>query len=192
MESEATQQPVQPPGGAIAVLAWLEVNRKAVIRVGVVALVAVMGIALFLQQQSQRERSASRAFSDIRVPLNPGAPVEAGTAEALAKMAADYRGTKAAARALLTSAGLLFSERKYAEAEARFAQVTREYPDTQWAPEALLGIASSLDAQGKTTEAIAKYEEIKRRYEKSPVIDDAKMSLARLYETQKPEEAYKM
>ena len=87
-------------------------------------------------------------------------------------------------RAGNTSAGLLYSEKKYAEAEARFAQVTKDYPDAQWAPEALLGVASALDAQGKSADAIAKYEEIKRRYEKSPVIEDAKLSLARLYEAQ--------
>ena len=55
-----------------------------------------------------------------------------------------------------------------------------------------MGIASSLDAQGKSAEAITKYEEIKRRYEKSPVIEDTKLSLARLYEAQKPEDAYKI
>ncbi len=198
MESEATQQPGQTteqppqPGGAIAFLAWVEVNKKRLLTGGAIAVVAILGGALFVQQQSQRERNASRAFSDVKIPLNPGAALPAGTIEALTRVAQDYQGTKAAARALLTSAGLLFSEKKYTEAEARFAQVTKDYPDTEWAPEALLGIAASLDAQGKSAEAIAKYEEIKRRYEKSPVIEDAKLSLARHYETSKPEDAYKI
>jgi tetratricopeptide (TPR) repeat protein len=188
MESEVTKQ----PGGAIAIMAWIEVNRQRLIWGGAALVVLLLVVALFLQQRAHRERKASRAFSDVRVSLNPGAPVEAGAIEALTRVAEDYRGTKAATRALLTSAGLLFAEKKYAEAEARFTQVTKDYPDTPWAPEALQGVAASLEAQGKTAEAIAKYEEIKRRFDKSPVIEDAKLSLARLYEAQKPEEAFKL
>jgi tetratricopeptide (TPR) repeat protein len=189
MESEATQQ--SPAGSSIAFMAWVEVNKKRLLIGGAVILVAILAVALFVQQQTAKERAASRAFSDVKLPLNPGTPAP-GSAEALLKVASDYSGTKAAVRALLTAGGLLFSERKYAEAEALFTRVTREYPDTPWLPEALLGIASALDAQGKTTEAIAKYEDIRRRYDKSPVIEDAKISLARLYEAQKPEDAYKI
>ena len=130
-------------------------------------------------------------LSDVKLPWNP-AEKTPGVFDALQKVAKDYEGTKAAERALLTSAGVLFTEKKYADAEAQFAQLTRAYPDTVWAAEATLGVASSLDAQGKTPEAISKYEEIRRRFASSAIIDDAKLALARLYEEQKPEDAYKL
>jgi TolA-binding protein len=200
MESEATQQQPQqspqpqqgPTDGSVAVLAWLEVNKQRLMMGGVIALVAILGGSLFLQQRGQRERAASRAFSDVKLPFNPAAPAAPGTAEALLKVATEYSGTKAAERALLTGAGILYSEKKYAEAEARFAQVTKEYPETQWAPQAHLGIAASLEAQGKKNEAVAKFEEVRRRFPSSAVSDEAKLSLARLYETTKPEDAYKL
>jgi predicted negative regulator of RcsB-dependent stress response len=186
MDSEATVQ-----SKAIAFQAWVEVNKKR-LAIGVaVGAVVILAIALFLQQQAQKERVASRALSDVKVPWNP-ADKAPGVPEALAKVADEYKGTKAAERALLTSAAFLFSDKKYSEAEARFTQFIRAYPDTPWAPEASMGIAASLDAQGKTAEAISKYEEIRRRFTTSPIIDDAKLSLARLYEAQKPEEAYKL
>jgi predicted negative regulator of RcsB-dependent stress response len=186
MESEATSQ-----SKSIAFQAWFEVNKKR-LAIGLgVALVVVLAVALFLQQQAQKERVASRALSDVRVPWNPAEKVP-GVSDALQKVAKEYEGTKAAERALLTSAGVLFTEKKYAEAEAQFVQLTRAYPDTVWAAEAALGVASSLDAQGKTAEATSKYEEIRRRFASSAIIDDAKLALARLYEEQKPEDAYKL
>lgn len=188
MESEASQQ----PGGSIAFLAWVEVNKNRLLTGGVVGIAVILAVSLFLQQQGQRERAASRAFSEVKLPFNPAAPAPAGTAEALMKVATDYRGTKAAERALLTSAGILFSEKKYAEAEARFAQVSKEYPNTSWAAEALMGVAASLEAQGKTAEATVKYEDLRRRFATSAMIDDAKLALARMYEAQKPEEAFKL
>jgi predicted negative regulator of RcsB-dependent stress response len=186
MDSEST-----PQSKMLAFQTWVEVNKKRLAIGIVVGVVVILAVALFMQQQAQKEIVASQAFSDARVPFNPAAEAP-GVADALLKVADNYKGTKAAERALLTSAGLLFSEKKYTEAEARFAQVTRTYPDTAWAPEAALGVAASLDAQGKTTEAISKYEEIRRRFGSSPVIDDAKLALARLYEPQKPEDAYKL
>jgi TolA-binding protein len=186
MDSEATSQ-----SRSIAVQAWVETNKKRLAIGAAVGAVVILAIALFMQQQAQKELVASRALSDVKVPWNP-AEKAPGVSEALAKVADDYRGTKAAERALLTSAALLFSEKKYSEAETRFTQLIRAYPDTSWAPEASMGIAATLDAQGKTNEAINKYEEIRRRFATSPIIDDAKLALARLYEAQKPEDAYKL
>jgi len=186
MESEATAQ-----SKSIAFQAWFEVNKKRVF-VGLgIAVVLILGVSFFIQRQAQRERVASEALSDIRIPFNPAADAP-GAANELLKVADDYKGTKAAERAILTSAGILYSEKKYTESEARFNLLLKTYPDTMWAPEANLGVAASLDAQGKTADATTKYEEIRRRFSTASIIDEAKLSLARLYEGQKPEDAYKL
>ena len=67
-----------------------------------------------------------------------------------------------------------------------------DYPDSPWNAQAALGVASSLKAQGKTAEATTKYEDITKRFASSPIIDEAKLSLARLYEGSKAEEAFKL
>jgi predicted negative regulator of RcsB-dependent stress response len=191
MASDATQ-----PGGLVGFLAWVEVNKKRLVTGGGIAILVIVAAVVFIQQQSQKEYSASEALSNVRVPFNSGNPVPPGTAEALLKVANDHRGTRAAARALLLSAGVLFAEAKsaadYAEAEKRFSQVIQNYPDSEWLTQANRGIAASLAAQGKTPEATAKYEEIRLRSANAPIIDEVRIALARLYESQKPEEAFKL
>jgi hypothetical protein len=180
----------------IGVLAWLEVHKKQVALGASGFLVAICLAMIFIQREAQKEKSASESLSDIRIPFSSAVAPPPGTVEALSKVAADHAGTKAAARALLISAGILFSEAKspadYAEAQKRFTRVTQEYSDSPWQAQAHLGIAATLNAQGKTAEATAKYEEINRRYASSPVIDEARLALARLYEAAKPEESFKL
>lgn len=191
MESESSQS-----GGMIGLLAWFEVHKTQVAIGGAGVLVAVFLAVIMVQHQTRKELSASEALSDVRGLFSPAASTPAGTIEALSKVASEHGGTKAAARALLISAGLLFSEAKsaadYAEAQKRFTQVTQEYPDGAWLAQAHLGIAATLAAQGKTAEATAKYEEINRRYASAPIFDQSRLALARLYEASKPEEALKL
>jgi len=191
MEPESSQS-----DGIIGLLAWLEKRKKQLIAGGVIALAAIFVILVFVQHQAEKEQSASRAVSDVRVPFSSAVSPPPGTAEALTKAAAEHGGTKAAARALLVAAGIRFSEAKsaadYAEAERQFARVFQEYPESPWVPNAHLGVAAALAAQGKSAEAITKYEEITRRFASSSIIDEARLALARLYEPQKQEEAFKL
>ena len=198
--SETTQTPPapQPPqsDSMVNMMAWFEVQKKRLAIGAVAALFIICAAMLLIQRQAEKERSASAALSDVRLPFSASATLAPGTAEALAKVASDHPGSQAAARALLLSAGVLFSEAKtaadYAAAEKRFAQVAQDYPESPWTAQASLGIAAALKAQGKTAEATAKYEEITKRFATSPIIDEAKLSLARLYEATKGEDAFKL
>jgi tetratricopeptide (TPR) repeat protein len=179
----------------IEVLAWLETHKKQVAIGAVIVVLGVLAVMLVIQQQARKELAASEALSNVRAPFGTaGSP--AGTIDGLSRVVSEHAGTGAAARALLVSAGLLFSEAKsaadYAEAEKRFQQLIRDYPDSPWLPQAHLGVAASLAAQGKTAEATAKYEEINRRFATAPIYDQSRLALARLYESTKPEEAIKI
>jgi predicted negative regulator of RcsB-dependent stress response len=187
MVSETTQST-----GLIGLLAWIEVNKKKLAIGGGVALLVIVVASIVIQHRAQREENASKAISEVRLPFNPGAPVPPGVAEALRRVALDYPGTKAAARALLLNGGVLYQEGNYVESQSRFQQVLQQYSDSPWTAEANLGVAAALAAQGKTSEATAKYEEIRRRFANAPIIDVAKLALVRLYAAQKPEEAFKL
>lgn len=177
-------------------LAWVEVNKRRLIIGAAVVLALIFFTVIFVQQQAAKERRASEALSDVRLPFSAGTAPQAGTADTLLKVAGEIKGSKAGARALLLSAGITFSEAKapgdYALAQQRFEQVVKDYPDSPWIAQASLGVAASLQAQGKTNDAIAKYEELQRRFATSAVGDDIKLGLARLYEGSKREEAYKL
>lgn len=177
METETTQT-----DSVVSLMAWFEVHKKRIAIVTGIGLAAILVAMILIQRQAENELSASAALSDVRLPFSSATVVPAGTADQLAKVAADHKGTQAAARALLLSAGVLFSEADYAGAEKRFAQVTLDYPDSLWNAQAALGLAGCLKAQGKNAEATAKYEDITKRFASSPVIGEAKLSLARLYE----------
>ena len=57
---------------------------------------------------------------------------------------------------------------------------------------AAYGVAASLEAQGKTDAALTAYQNVQSRYPKSALVDEAKLAMARLYETKnQPELALK-
>ena len=177
----------------ISLMAWIEVNKKRLMIGGAIALVVIAVVSIVVQQQARKEVTASEALSDIRVPYTAGAAADPETANALFKMAQAHKGTRAAARALLISGSILFSERNYDEAQKRYNLLLQEYPGNPWAADGTFGIAVSLEAQGKSAEALAKYEDVRKRFASSTVINDTKLAIARLYEaSNKAEDAFKL
>jgi predicted negative regulator of RcsB-dependent stress response len=188
MDSDATQS-----DSYLRFVTWVQANAKRLIIGTVIVLVAIAVIAFISYEQGQKEVRASEALANVAAPLSPTAPMRPGTAEAYLKVAKDYAGTKAGARALLQAGASYFVEGKYADARTTFEQFLKEYPDSEWIPQAHFGIASSLDAEGKTTEAVNKFEEMRRRFANDATSDEVKLALARLFETQnKPADAHKI
>ena len=163
-------------------LAWLEVNKKRVAIGGTAALVVIGTIVTVTWYKNQQEFVASEALSAIHIPYSPAEAVPPGTAEKLQQLAAQYSGTAAALRAELIRAGLLYTDGKYAEAQAAFEAYQRNHPESQWVQDAVFGIAVSLDAQNKVPEAIARYEDFTRRYPTDPNADQSRLHLASLLE----------
>jgi len=176
----------------LKILAWLDQNKKRVGLITGAVVLAVGLIALIFYYQSQKEVRASEALSNVRKPFNPSIPTPPDTAQAYLKVARDFEGTKAAGRALLEAASLLYADGKYTDAETQYRKFLNDYPDSPFLPQGMLGLASTLDAEGKTNEAKDKYEELRRRFPTDSVIDETKLALARIYERDKPAEAYKL
>jgi TolA-binding protein len=188
MQSDATQS-----DNFIRFVAWVQANQKRLIIGTAIVLIAVAVVSFITYEQGQKEIRASRALANVPTPANFGAAPRPGTAEAYLKVAKDFEGTKAAARALLQAGAAYFTEGKHADAQRTFEQFLKEYPTSQWVTQAHYGIAASLDAQGKGAEAVAKFEEIRKRFANDATIDEVKLALGRLYETQnKPGEAHKL
>lgn len=171
--------------------AWFETNRKPVL-VGTAA-AAVLGLIIWVMiwQQQQKQVSAGAALSDVAAMQMSGATPRAEAAAAYLKVAGDYRGSSAGARALLLAAGSLFVENKFSDAQVQFERFTREYRDSPFMGEALLGVAACLDAEGKTEAAISAYKNLIDRHPSDIVVPQAKFSLARLYEAQNQPELAK-
>jgi tetratricopeptide (TPR) repeat protein len=177
MEKEAP-----PSAGLYNFLGWLETNKQRV-AIGIVALLVVGTVIGFLVWRSnEKQVEAEEALSSVRMPFGPSQQPEPGTAEALLKVAQDYPNTLAAAKAVLRAGTVYFDQGNYGKAQEQFDRYLRDHGETPWVPQAVYGIAASLDAQGKTAEAIAKYTNFLATYANDPAADQARLSLARLYE----------
>jgi len=188
MESDVTQS-----ANWYKFLAWLEVNKKQVIYGVVGAMVLGLVIWFYVWNKEQQRLAAGEAFSEVFVPLATGASPKSAAAASYLKMASAYPKSAAAARAQLLAAANLFTEGKFAEAQAQFEKFAREQRENPLVGQAQFGIAACLDAQGKTNEAATAYKTLIDRRSAESVIPQAKFALGRLYLAQgNPEAAYQI
>jgi len=182
-----------PSAGFYNFLGWLETNKQRVALAAVGLLFAGAIIGFFVWRSGQKQIDAEEALSSVRMPFGPAQQPEPGTAEALIKVAEEYPGTSAAAKASLRAGTVYFDQGNYAKAQEQFDKYLRTYGETPWVPQAVYGIAASLEAQGKTADAIAKYTNFVATYSSDPAVDQARLTVARLYEqTGRPELALDM
>jgi predicted negative regulator of RcsB-dependent stress response len=174
--------------------AWFEKNKKQVIY-GTTAAAAVALIAwFFVWRAHEKQVEASEALARVSLAhlLEPSGANQ-DDSQAFLKVASEHSGTSAAERAALLAAASLFTQGKYADAQAQFGRFIRENGASQFVPQAKLGVAASLEAQGKTTEAVNQYKEVSERHPNSVAAPQAKISLGRIYEAQnQPQQARKI
>jgi len=163
-----------------SVLGWLEKNRKQIIAAVVVLTIIGIVTGFVLWRKEQNEIAAGEALSAVMAAAGPAGV----TSDALLKVAREYSGTDAGARALLDGAAQLFIEGKVAEAQEAFQRFLSEYEGSPLTPQAKLGTATCLDALGKSAEATAAFKEVVDRFPGEHTVTQAKFSLARLYEQQ--------
>ncbi|HVU26252.1 MAG TPA: tetratricopeptide repeat protein [Verrucomicrobiae bacterium] len=162
---------------------WAEANVKQIaIAFGVI--VIVIGLVTFFQwKQNQKEIAAGNAFTQALVG-NPQTADAGQVAESYLKVAGEYSGTKAAQRAQLQGAAMLFTTGKYADAQSQFQKFLDTHPDSQFAGQAALGVAASLDAQGQTNSALGAYQRVINAFADPLAADAAKFAIARIDEAQ--------
>jgi tetratricopeptide (TPR) repeat protein len=170
-------------------LAWLEVNKKRLAVGGIALFVLGFAVSLVLYVRNEKEIRANDALLKLGLPQasdrTPSVP-----ASAYLKVAAEFAGTHAGARAQLLAAIGLFSENRYAEALAQFKKFKDEYPNDPAATEATLGMATCEEAQGNLDEALKTYQLLASGATAESA--QAKLGAARLLEAKnQPDQALK-
>src|SRR5579864_7717464 len=163
---------------------WFDTYKRHVVAGIVVAIVAALVIWFIIWQRDQKQVDAGTAVSQVAAAQLDGANTRDQAADAYLKVARTYPNSLSGARALLLAAGSLFTDDKYADAQAQFERFVREYQGSPFMGEALLGIAACLDAEGKTDQAITAYRDLVTRHPNESFVPQAKFSLARLYASQ--------
>ena len=163
-------------------LAWLEFNKKRVIVAAAVVTVVASSVAIYRWHHAERELQANTALLRVQRVAERNGAGQPPSAEPFLRVASDFRGTRAAGRALLLAAEALYAEGKYGEAAQQFESFLRESSGSPFAPTAAFGVAATLDAQGKTNEAVAAYQGVISDYPASAVANQAKLALGGLHE----------
>jgi len=177
MESEAVQLTPHEK-----FLAWFETNKGLVVRAASIAGALALVAGLWAWRQNERASSSSANLSLIvSHPSGDATP-------ALLKVAEDYPGTEAAGRAVLLAAAALFESGKYAESKAQFERYLHDYRNPVFTTQAQFGSATCLDALGKPEAALA-YKDLIDHHPNDSLTPQAKLNLARIYESQNKLEA---
>ena len=156
---------------------WLEANRKNLI--GTTAAVAVVLFIwyFYTTQQAQKAVDAGLAYTQLQLNQSPNATAPEASA-AFLKIAGDYSGTLAAARAQLQAAAVLFDAGRYDDAQALFQKFIDGNSGSPLAAGARLGVAASLEAQNKLDLAATQYRAVTTSNPNSLEAISAKFSLA--------------
>jgi predicted negative regulator of RcsB-dependent stress response len=162
-------------------LAWVEVNRKKLMIGTVVVAVAIAAYSIYQWQHNEAEAEAAAALYKIQTPASR--PEKPPAAQAFLQVATAHPGTSAGAQALVLGAEALFRENKFTEAKGQFESFLRDHADHPMTPAAAFGIAACLDAMDKSNEALTAYQDVVSRFPGSVVASQAKLGLARLYQT---------
>ena len=177
----------------VEILAWFEVNKNRLLAcAGIMLALAFVGYA-WNYARNQRELRSNEALLALNVSFNAPTNLPPASSADLLKVANDFPGTKAAERASFLAASALFTEGKFAEAQAKFEKFQTDFPGSRLNASSAIGTAVALESQGKTAEALTAYQNFSARYPASGVLTQAKFALARLTEQKNQfAEAYKL
>lgn len=171
-------------------LAWLELNRKRVIILACSVLAVIVLYHVYSWYRAQRELKASHALLSLRTQNRRSAAATPPSPAEILDVAARFGATDAGKRAVLLAASGLYTDGKYAEAQAQFERFVQQDPKSPLASIAALGVASCLDALDRTDAAVSAYRSVIDRYAEDAAATQARLALAALYEDQKqPEKA---
>ena len=110
--------------------AWAHKNRKRLITIAVIVVAVAVIFGGYYLYENGRETAASEALSDLKQPMTPAKRrATAVRAQPYLKVADEYSGTSAAARALLIGGGIMFDAGKFDQAKAEFDKFLGQYPE---------------------------------------------------------------
>lgn len=147
---------------------------KNTIVIGVVLIIAVALISgLYNNYTSTREENAT---------LSINTAVDAGNIEAVGAVVDSYKGTKAAAQALLLIADMNFQKAQYVQSSELYQRFIREYPQHELFAAAVYGMGSCQQAMGKLDEAIQTYRGLQKSHPREIWTFHAMINAANCYE----------
>src|SRR5712691_7906315 len=132
MQSNVAEMPLHDK-----IFAWFEANKKQALYATVGIVIVGLVIWFIVWQRDEKRIAAGEALSNVSAGQIDGLASHSAAAQAYLKVASDYAGSTAGARALLMAAASYFTEGNYTEAQTQFERFMREYPGSPFRGEAL-------------------------------------------------------
>jgi predicted negative regulator of RcsB-dependent stress response len=178
----------ETPGSSLQLdlLAWFEMNKKAVIGGLGLIVVAVAGVIIWKGSRAAAIENASDALLVAQITRTDKNAVGADKLDAIANA---HAGTPTAAQAGLLAAKELFVAGKYVEARNHFERVA-DSGGADLQVVAQLGVAACFDAENNLPEALKAYEVVITLPANEAVLAQARLAKARVFEAlNQPKEA---
>src|SRR6201995_3178964 len=115
MENEIQQTP-----DFFQFVAWFHENRKRVTTIGVIVLVIGLVVGFYAWHKNFQAASANEALSGVKMPTSIQEATSDSYANSYLRVADDYPGTPAGARALLMAGGIYFQGANFDKAKGAF------------------------------------------------------------------------
>lgn len=177
MSSDAT-----PSAGLYEALAWLEIHKKRILAGVAIGAVVALAVSYFFWHRAQRQQAANEALLQVTMAASAQGPNGRPAPADLLRVASDYAGTAAAARAHLLAAGAYFANGQYTEALAEFEKFRQRHPRDPMIHVADLGVAASLESLNRADDALPVYEKAIESYANKPAAQQARLAIARICE----------
>lgn len=176
----ASSTPVPPPQEFDLLAFWIQ-HQRLIIRIVIVALLAVAVWGAFLFMDYRRRASSEESLANAKTAADYG------------KTAADWPGTAAAGTATVRLAEELRKEGKPAEAAKALREFVEKYPMHPLRVSAAHALAASLETAGKNEEALTAYQQFGAAHGRSAFAPLASIGQARvLVALNRTEEAQKV
>lgn len=188
-------------------LGWMQENRKAVLQIGVPVVAAllalVVGIVLYNQSSEQAEAALGKALTTYSEPLRqPGQPADAGSFGSAAERAkaanrqfadtANRFGWLSAGKKARYFAGLTEMEMGQNSAAETDLKKAADVGDADLSSLAKVALANLYLGSGRQAQAIELYNQIIARPSNAVPASSAKLQLAEIYESSRPDEAKRL
>lgn len=162
---------------------WFDANRKRLIALGVVVLVALLVWYYLKTSRESHTLAAGQAYTEFQLN-QPKTESTQQVAEGYQNIAKEFAGTLTAQRAQLQAAEILFNAGNYAAAQTQFESFLKANATSPLAGTARLGVGACQESQGKLDDALATYRQVKTGYPSTAEGINANFSSARVLELQ--------
>jgi TolA-binding protein len=172
-------------------LAWFKAHQEIVAVIGIIVILAGIGVPYYLHSQQQNEKDAQNVLNlgqmYLRMPIDPkngfksAAERNQQALQTFQRIVTDYPGTPTSKIARYYVAKTQYFQGLYTQSYASFDIASHELKETPLGPEAYFGKILSLEGQNLWQQAAAAAEQFLKENPDDYIVPQIRLNLADVY-----------